>query len=72
MDNSSYSLHTAKVFSTVLVRKCGNFLIPRITKMHSARAQVFKMTSFFEVGTPYLAECGVSSSLSGIGSTTTF
>lgn len=40
--------------------------------MHSARAQVFLEVSSFETDTPYLAECGVSSSLSGIWSTTTF
>lgn len=40
--------------------------------MHSARAQVFLEAPFLGVDTPYLAECGVSSSLSGIGSTTTF
>lgn len=30
----------AKVFSLVLVRKCGNFQIPRIPKIPSARIQV--------------------------------
>lgn len=40
--------------------------------MRSARVQVFLEAPFFGAGTPYLAECGVSSSSSGIGSTTTF
>lgn len=68
MDNSSYSLHTAKVFSPVLVRKCGNFHIPRTTKIQSARVQIMLKALLFGADTPYLTECGVSSSLSGIGS----
>ena len=68
MGVSLYSLHIAKVFSPVLVRKCGNFQIPRTTKIRTARVQIMLKALFNWADTPYLTECGVSSSLSGIGS----
>jgi len=54
------SRNIAKVFSRVLVRKCGNFLIPRMTKMQSARVQIMLERPILRVDTPYPAECGVS------------
>ena len=40
--------------------------------MHYARVQIVLEAHCLWADTPYLAECGVSSSLSGIGYTTTF
>ena len=66
-DESPYSLHTAKVFSTVLVRKCGSFQIPRATKILSARVQIMQNALSLWADTSYLAECGVSVVCLGLG-----